>query len=453
MAIRDIIVHEHKKRMGDGSATQHQQFASKVRDILSNVLSVVELNKLEVFNLMGEYIEFHAGNTNRAIIFGNGSRKASGTKTERSFTYKGFELVETMLEPRGDGILINEDGGNPIAEYFRDTNELYILFDIFKSNEIVSHQIFQAIIRDWFDVYWKTKALEDSWLHSSIKDQLTARFERRMKESLDRQLHDDKQRAESYSRRIEDYKREIKNAYDNMIRLRNAVEINEKNAVDVSAKLKKELDMIVAHPKVEDLHIKNEWFIIYVPKVYAYDDKDNRYYIGNMRIELNIENADLRFYGDNPRRGFWTANDPHPHVSGSNGSACLGNTSGTIAELCSRNELYAVVLTCIGFLEAANTADPAGRNVVRWDCVDEEGNVIDAPDSADDDEEGADCDCCGDWTRDDDIRRVFRHVDEDGDVYDELYVCETCRNNHYSYWDSIDEYVHDDYEESDYDRD
>src|SRR5690606_9940189 len=123
---------------------------------------------------------------------------------------------------------------------------------------------------------------------------------------------------------------------------------------------------------------------------------------GSMKIVMNMSNTDVRFYNlDNPRHGYWTNEDPHPHVSGGNNTACLGNVASTIAELCSRNEVYALALMCIDFLENANTTDPAGAKVVNWDEVDEEGNIIRS--GEEDDEENEFCDCCQSHHREEDM--------------------------------------------------
>lgn len=452
MAINEIVVHEHKVRMGDNGSAGHMEWDAHIRQVVPSLLPI-DTRKFEVFNLRGEFADFQAGSENRTIIFGNGAQRpegrSDGNKIPAQVKFGEHVLLVNLLSAsdKNEGIDIADDNGNVIAQYNKRWNELYIHFNIFGKFDAFGKEAFKYILVKWYELYWKIKDLEDSWLHTSDKSALTARFEKRFRDAAERQIRDDRRKAEDYASRIETYKREINNYYTNMIRLRNSVELEEANIANVGTKLQKELDLIVANPKVSDLHIKNGIFNIYVPKVYIYDDRDNRYYGGNYRVQIKLEEADVRFFGDNPRQGFWTSTDPHPHVNGSSGVACLGSVAGTIAELSSRNELYALALTAIDFLEAANTQDPAGRRVTNWDRVDEEGNII-SPAEIEDECDDWCCDHCGEGQSDaDDSYRVFESYEGpangEGDWGAERYVCVDCQENHYSWRDELDEYVRD----------
>ena len=301
-------------------------------------------------------------------------------------------------------------------------------------------------MKEWVRLYWSRWAFKNSWVHTLDKAGLTARFIERVRAQQQSQLESDKDQERRYASNIEDYKRKIKQYYDNMIRLRQQIALAEENANTASEKLIKDLDLIVAHEKIFDLHIKDGKFIIYVPKVYAYDEKENRYYIGNCRVEIQLESADVKFYGDNPRRSYWSEQDPHPHIDGTHGRACLGNVSSTIAELCSRNEIYALALVCIDFLESVNTSDPAGKNIVNWDRVDEEGNVIrngGEIDPYEDDDEYTTCDDCEEPVYIGDTIVAYESVDDDNGAIGWRTVCNNCLENDYTFNDNVGEYIRD----------
>lgn len=442
MPIREIIVHNHRVAYGQNS-DEHRKWTSKIEEIIGETIgSIADVNKIEVFNLGGQYHRHNAGHEQRSIIFANANREgASREASTKQFITNEIAYETVVFEPQGEGLVITSTDGVPLAEYFSDYNELNILFDVFKEYNPGNTLIFKYIMNQWAETYWKRIELENSWLHTSNKNDLTKRFEERLKRSLESTIEENKRQAQSYERNIDDMKRKIKQYYDNMIRLRNQVEMEESNLTDVNAKLIKDLDLIVAHPKVDDLHIKNGKFIVFIPEVYCYDDHNRRFYIGNFRVEIKMENADVKFFGDNPKRSYWTSNDPHPHVNGRDGSACLGNVSSTIAELCSRNEIYALVLTCIDFLESANTSDPAGRNVTNWQRVDEEGKPISEPRE----EISGDtwtCDHCEEeQSENEEINYAYGYINDDGEPREERRICTACLEEDYHYDYDVEEWI------------
>ena len=441
--IQEVNVHDHRVQLGETSS-EHRQFTSKIADKIIEVLnSTVDMRKIDVYNLNREFCNYRAGDKGRIVIYGNASRKGAGQELitlETPLKINGVENeFTTFMQPRGDGVVITSENGIALAEYFRDTNELFILFNLFKKYNESAIEIFKYILEQWNELVWKRAALKNSWIHTSNKEALTKRFNEHVKRAQEEQIRHDRDQARRYEEAIEENKRKIKQFYDNLIRLRNQIEVAEQNLNNAMDKLTKDLDLIVNHPKVSDLHIKDDKFIIFVPNVYAYDEDDNRYYIGNCRVEIKLENADVRFFGDNPRKSYWTEKDPHPHVNGDNGSACLGNVASTIAELASRNEIYALALVCIDFLESVNTADPAGRNIKNWDMVDEEGNIIQY--GGEPDEGQVMCYECEEYFDEGDVEYAYEYVDEDGDGVHGRHVCQDCLSDNYYYDDDHGVYV------------
>jgi hypothetical protein len=267
-----------------------------------------------------------------------------------------------------------------------------------------------------------------SWKLTHDKDGLTKEFTTRIKQQQERYLNDDKHRVQSLEEDIRQYTKALKDKYDSRIRLLGNIETAMTRINAVQEKLIKDLDNIINHPKVVDLVIKDGKFIVTTAPLYMYHDRTGeKYFLGDMRIEMNPQNTEVRFYNiSNRRKSYWSSQDNHPHV-GENGGACLGNVGATIAELCSQMELYALTLVGIDFLESTNTSDPAGKNIVNWDKVDEEGNIIEPePDWT--------CDECGNGMRDSDDRyRVYESYTGDrggnGEYGEERFVCEHCTEN------------------------
>ena len=155
--------------------------------------------------------------------------------------------------------------------------------------------------------------------------------------------------------------------------------------------------------------------------------EDDIRYLGKMQIDINLDNYAVRFMNlNNTRDNYWGEYGPHPHVS-SEGNACLGNLSDTLAIANEENNLYIAVLQCIGFLQTYDPSDCAGAYYRAWDRVDEDGNII---------EEGNmgiyTCDICGETYDRDNIytcEHCGRTICPDCEQYVERYgysVCPDC---------------------------
>jgi len=443
MAIDRIEVHEYEVMLG-ANRDEHFAWVEDINNQIRNKLININIRTIDLYNLSGGQQLHYAGDQQRMIIYSNATRSPNGAN-QRQIKFGNVNMTVDVYEPNNEGVTFTDDNGIPIAEYHEDHNELNILFNIFNVYNDNNIKAFGFILDVFERIILYPKTLVNSWLHTNRKDVLTDKLTKRFKEQHRREVMEDKDRMNRYSTSINEYKEKIKRSFDNMIRLRNKVEMEERNLSDVDTKIIKELDLIVTHDKISDLHIIGEKFIAYVPKVYAHSTTGERYYIGNMRIELNPENAEVNFFGDNGRNGYWSESDPHPHVDGRRGTPCLGSIGSTIAELASHNEIYALVLTCIDFLENANTSDPAGNKVIMWDQVDETGTVI-REGGINEEEEKTECNCCGDMYPDDEIYGVYNEIDEDGDPAEHRNVCEACRTDDYTFNDNIDEFIHNDVE-------
>ena len=170
--------------------------------------------------------------------------------------------------------------------------------------------------------------------------------------------------------------------------------------------------------------------------------EDDIRYLGKMQIDINLDNYAVRFMNlNNTRDNYWGEDGQHPHVS-SEGNACLGNLSETLAIASEENNLYIAVLQCIGFLQTYDPSDCAGAYYRAWDRVDEDGNII---------EEGNmdiyTCDVCGENYDEDDLtycEHCGRRICYNCERYVERYsysVCPDCLDDLYVECTECGDYV------------
>lgn len=420
--IQQIVINEHSDVI-----SQKTFYVEQVKLIILDELQNAELDQVSVYQTNGKQNTLLGGTKKRLVVLANCP----------------------TVHP--NSILIEVDGNAIASFYYEDDagHHLNIFENLFAEYSEQNLNKFHAIFRE-VDKFYRSQLNYYSWKHTNHKEELASEFQVTVRDAHLRTIEDDREKIQQYEDKIRSFSLDIRNMNANRIRLMNQIESAELKAEQVSTKLLNELDNIVNHPKVKDLIIRNGKFIIETEPIYAYHDKiDARYYIGNMRIELQPENTRVRFFGDNPRRSYWTERDPHPHVNGRNGEACLGNIAPTIAELCSQMELYALVMICIDFLESVNTDDPAGRNINRWDKVDDQGNIIDpARDYDEEDDDRWVCDSCEEYFSDDDeswqvYQSYVGNATGDGEWGSEYTVCTGCREEYYTYHDDIEAIVYD----------
>jgi hypothetical protein len=380
MPIGSITINDYQVLLG-GSRANHNELKTKITDIIRRTLTSADVRRIDFFNLNGQPHEHKAGIRNeRIVIFTNAVAKGSPEDTvfDEPITINGIENSYTRYHsPLGDGTLILGDQGLIIAEWRESTWELNILFDVFNvTNPAEAVNVFEFIMKEFERLVLYPKTFENSWKHTQNKSALTSRFLDKMKKQRETLIKSDMDAVTNYERKIDELKRSIKSYTDTLYQKRRQVAAEQQNIANIGDTLLKDLNLIIAHEKISDLQIKDGKFTVFTNPLNIYADTGKVYYGGKYKIELEPENADVRFFGDNPRQGYWTDRDPHPHVDGKNGEACLGNVSSTIAELCSQMQIYALSLVCIDFLESANTSDAAGRNVTHWDEVDEDGNIV-----------------------------------------------------------------------------
>lgn len=393
--INEIIVHEHKVALGRNS-DEHRILADFAKNTLRNNLPSLQIDVVDMYN-MGGYRHSHAvGSGTRLVFFLNATSADTDEKTATDVVAGGYAFNAQLLKPQSIGKLIKSENDVILAEHIEvagGLNLVNVYFDVLAEDSEQNRKVFEFIVRELERTVFLPKTYATSWKHTEERDVLTASFTEAMKRSRMRHVETDKQKIREYEQQITQYQSQLKNTYDNLIRRRVTVEAHETQLDTLDAGLLRDLDNIVAHDKIRDMHIKDGKFIIHTEPIFFYHDKNgDRYYGGEYRIEIKPDNTEIKFFGNNGRRGYWTGADPHPHIDGGSGRACLGNISATIAELCSQMQIYALVMVAIDFLENINTEDPAGRRYTSWDRVDAEGNVIEYADGREVDDDDDDDD-------------------------------------------------------------
>lgn len=241
-------------------------------------------------------------------------------------------------------------------------------------------------------------------------------------------LRDVKDRIASYKRQIEKGHKHIAE-YTKMLReamIKKKTYENEMEKKDFTS----DIEALLNHDLVEKVEIDEimKEVYIYTDYITIFDEDGNKYQGNKYGILLNFDRMYVRFKGldeDYNRASYWTDYDPHPHVDGDGGYPCLGDAGSMLASTLNDYELYASFIIALNFLQQVNTNDPAGEYIRNWDCIDDDGNIIDNPHEV----ETFECYNCNAITHDAD---EFRECNDCGELF-----CPDCM----TYVNSIDNYV------------
>lgn len=333
--------------------------------------------KIEIHHLntpMVHRFVFHEPGKTTLHVVGNTS--AFETYGTIPLTYSGVELTVKIPEEFPTEFVGIYENDSLIAYYDKPNATLYLPFELTLEAALVQ-ELYARVLNLFYSQHAPRFIDKESWTDNAegLKEDIIKTLSR----NTERQIQQTKQSIDRTENEINAYRQQLHKYIEN--RLKYLKELEALNTPDEKFfnNFFTSIDQIRNHPGVREVKIKRDYLHIEVDNVHCYAELsgvEKRFYIGNMRIELNFMRPDTRFYGDNPRQSCWTARDPHPHVDGSSGHPCLGNAESSLIELIAQKEMYAAFLVCLDFLENANTDDPAGAKVINWDEVDEEGNII-----------------------------------------------------------------------------
>lgn len=449
MSIKSIKINDYKIPLG-GSLSNHKKLILPITNIIKESLENLDIENLLVHNLPEGIIQdYEAGRKDETIvIFCNTSYIADTIKiTPAPINNINNDFTTFRLpSPKESNIIITSESGQPLAEWNDDLYELNILFDIFKESSDFTSQleIFRYIMTEFNRKVWLQKIIESSWVYSGNRVILQDKFISSIKKQRDEILKEERDKVSHLEICINDYKRELKNKSDLLNQKRRFI-ANEKNNTDkLVESLIKDLDLIIGNEKIKDVHYKDDKFTIFTNHLNIHASNGKIYSGGEYTITINLLNSDVKFDSNNRRPSYWTKCDPHPHVNGKNGVACLGNISSTVAELCSQTQLYALVMILIDYLESANVSDAAGQNVINWreiksvkkksSSTTQQPEPEPEPEIIEEDEfiEYEECEICGRNIPTEQILQAYDTLDDAYKGDNQIYICQTCCDEYYS---------------------
>lgn len=385
---------------------------------------------INVYNFDSRYEKYTVGDINKNIIIFNNHTNLLAKGKEEIILDKYGKVLPYV----GDGILFTDDDGFIIAEY-RDkptstgvvTSTLNILVDLLGSNKL---DVFEKLMVDFNKVVISKIEDKNSWSRTTNKEELIKILEKQIYTSSEETIKRIKRNINQEESYMENIKQDMISRIKTLKRLSKELELEEGATALPADKIANDLDLIMKNEKVVDIKITEQNLKVMTHELYIYDEKGNKYIGGEYIIDVKLSNSDIRISGNRGHKGYWSDKDPHPHVSGESGKVCFGNLSSTVAELCAQNELYALILSCIDFLENVDIKDYAGKNIKYYDKIDEDGSVIE---KNPEDMGLVKCDNCGEYFDPDEMMQVYDTIDiyNDGsaDYGDTLNVCDNCRED------------------------
>jgi hypothetical protein len=265
------------------------------------------------------------------------------------------------------------DGQVQVAEVIRNGQSIniYIPFALSRYN-VESRQIFKAILEHAVVVMNMTQAEADAIRATVESDEASTLVDRYITlcnsvvsvpvSNIENSLADLVARRTLYERDLVELNRtiEVKEA---------ALDNAKRNkTTDLSDKYRRDLEAIQRFPKVRLVGVRKGNIEVYTKCIYCLDDRSDKYHrLGEYRILIPLRQT--RHGRDGIRFLNLTEVSPHgyqaPHVF-SEGNACFGTLNNVIPDLISGIDIPPLVSMLIQFLETANTADSAGRNVSMW---------------------------------------------------------------------------------------
>jgi phosphatidate phosphatase PAH1 len=209
----------------------------------------------------------------------------------------------------------------------------------------------------------------DSWKRAKDKTHIINKTRDMIRNQHNQRVSQARDQANNSQEKIETYRRELTSHHRKLADAMKLIEDSEGAFDEKANKLIADMELLAQFDRVTDLRVEGEWIHIHTDRIIITDPESGNQYIGGeFIIKVRMQDSKVTFHSANGsgHRGYWTSNDPHPHVNGSDGVACLGSVSSTIAELCSQEQIYALGIVLISFLEAVNVNDSAGRKVENW---------------------------------------------------------------------------------------
>lgn len=421
----EIVLDGSMRSIGRNSG-EKQKWKDAIRSHMASLAPNYNANNNNTFKMysLGTSHSHNVGGEKDLTVFNFSSKRPSeliDVNKDPEHSTKIGEVnifIANAFTPQAvtDGIVqIKTEEGFVLAEYQISNNQLNILFDLTYTFTPERNYVMGYILKE-IASYLEEMHLINSFKHSKQKDKLLDGLRAQVKRDEEREKNNLLDKVAQYKSEIDSLRSSLTTTIRNHDSAFNKISNMSEYAEKRVATFMDEVALILGFDKVEDMYVEGERLCIHTaPLNIRASGSGQLYFGGRYIIKIKVSNSEVRFFAkdDNVRQGYWTGRDPHPHVDGSGGSACLGNASSTIAELCSQNQLYPLTLVLIDFLENANTNDSAGAKVVNWPAVKADGTVGSVGRSGQlfctlnnewyDAEDVTQCDITGEMTHEDDL--------------------------------------------------
>lgn len=280
-------------------------------------------------------------------------------------------------------------------------------------------------------------------------------FDEVVEEAIKCELKEKEHRIQSLKSKITSEETNIKYASEDLRRHiksknRYALELValEKETINVD-RIKNELEMIKNDKKVQSVTFATTngniaIQIKTIPLIMRDSSAGIEKYLGEAFIKIPINGTlNIELNTDQKRKGYWSQEDPHPHVGKGGQNICFGNVSEILASLSADKEYYAIMTICINFLETFNKEDYAGKNYIYYPDV-EYIDGIPSPVEVDlEDIKSLECDSCGSMISEDERNLVYETLEDYANGYSQR-ICDDCVGSNYHYDEMLEAYIHDD---------
>lgn len=439
-----VTFHTYPRIFND-NMDDHNSLTNTITDFLQSLFVDFTGNNILFYSLINSFHNHKiAIPSEKLSVYFNATHSDADHEliSVNNVTFFGLPLPTShLLHPKGDGHVIFSPEGHAVAEWFEDTWELNILFDIFNNTDNYSNRvaIFKIIMKLFYEQIVCKFNSSKSWAIESNREKLhkklLAMFEKHRQELYQHDIAS----IENLRDDIVRSKQHLKYLYDGLQKHMLSVSSSENITSENIVSLINDMDLILNHEQATDILIDDNFIVIKTTPLIIHSSDGHTYQSGNYTIKINLFDSNIRFTSNKGYPGFWTNNDPHPHVNGTDGSACLGNIESTVVELCSQFQLYALYLILIDYLSSANVTDVAGKYVTNWPKI-VDNKIIDPSLET--------CSCCHDSYPPQNLRIAYNNVykdDDYGDLYvdydEHVLVCSYCLDDHYTYCDEINQYI------------
>lgn len=442
-----------------------ERVTSSVQSQFKHILSqVFERNAFQkparIVFIDGRNIRFESSDRDITILMNAAPPSAKSViDTHEQVILSAVGIPSMMQGGNSAYIAFKDENGIDLAYYDKKHADLYVPYDVLALSSDAAYVYFESLLDIVVKDLQHQEAQRFMWggeNHEAVEAQLKELVKGQQAVSvrdLEQHLRNEQEAEEKYRNRL---RRSIAQIQQYMKQLDDAREGN----TTLDAKIAQEFAVVQKNPDVKYIEVRENKFIIHTNPIIGYASNGKYYYFGNYRIEYELGRTGVNFFGGTPRKGYWSDNDPHPHVDGRSGQPCLGNTSEAIAQLGASHEYAALITVAIEFLKATNVDDSAGNKVTRWDEYDvEKGDtkknlrakreakavrpVFEPPVEEVSETPMERCYQTGNLYPVDEMIGVFIECDEDHNLNNYQRVHQDNLSVNYTYHDEIQEYIHD----------